>query len=170
MWSEDKPRPDWWSGALHGIILYMYGRIQRGLGLGFLTPPPLKIYKNIGFISNIGPEQNYQAAFNVGPPSAHQRNGVSLVGRWWPAYSGIWILSPLINLKRKKKLVKVVTWVFGRTFKWLNVVSHVVNDSDSVHDLNTNIIKPSTQHVCPAKTRISLCVCPVFAVHMGRPW
>ena len=26
--------------------------------------------------------------------------GVSLAGRWWPAYCGIWILSsPLINLK-----------------------------------------------------------------------
>ena len=24
-------------------------------------------------------------------------NGVSLAGRWWPAYSGIWILPPLIN-------------------------------------------------------------------------
>ena len=30
---------------------------------------------------------------------------VSLAGRWWPAYCGIWILSsPLINLK---KVVKV---------------------------------------------------------------
>ena len=30
-------------------------------------------------------------------------NGVSLACRWWPAYSGIWILSPLNNQQKKKK-------------------------------------------------------------------
>ena len=27
-------------------------------------------------------------------------NGVSLAGRWWPAFSGVWILSPLIKEKK----------------------------------------------------------------------
>ena len=30
-------------------------------------------------------------------------NGVSLAGRRWPAYSGTWILPPLIKKKKKKK-------------------------------------------------------------------
>ena len=54
-------------------------------------------------------------AFNVGPASARQRNAISLghhrsasetpfklrslAGRIWPAFSAIWILSPLIKKK-----------------------------------------------------------------------
>ena len=42
---------------------------------------PLKNHKNIGFLSNSGPDalKNYEAtepAFNVGPSSAHQRNAI----------------------------------------------------------------------------------------------
>ena len=44
-------------------------------------PPPLKNHKNIGFLSNTGPDplKNYEAtvpAFNVGPSSARQRNAI----------------------------------------------------------------------------------------------
>ena len=44
-------------------------------------------------------------AFDVGPPSARQAakrhlNGGSLVCWWWPAFSGIGILSPLVSLKK----------------------------------------------------------------------
>ena len=28
-------------------------------------------------------------------------NGVSLAGRCWPAYGGIWVVSPLINIEKK---------------------------------------------------------------------
>ena len=43
--------------------------------------PPLKNHKNLGFLSNTGPDplKNYKAtkpAFNVGPPSARQRNAI----------------------------------------------------------------------------------------------
>ena len=31
-------------------------------------------------------------------------NGVSLVGRWWPAFSATWILSPLTKKQQKKRL------------------------------------------------------------------
>ena len=48
--------------------------------------PPLKITKNIGFLSNIGPLKNHKAtkpAFNDGPSSA--RHGVLLAGQSWIA-------------------------------------------------------------------------------------
>ena len=58
--------------------LLFHVRIQRGdRGSG----PPLKNHKNIGFLSNSGPDplKNHKAtkpAFNVGPSSACQRNTV----------------------------------------------------------------------------------------------
>ena len=61
--------------------------------------PLLKITKNIGFLSNTGPDTltNHKA---IKPIS----DGVSLVGRRLPAYGGtcIWIL-PLIKLKKNKQ-------------------------------------------------------------------
>ena len=60
--------------------------------------PPVN-HKNIGFLSNTGldPLKNHKAtkaAFNVGPTMARQRiAGGPMIG----AYSGIWILRPLIN-------------------------------------------------------------------------
>ena len=57
-----------------------HARIQRG-GEGIRTPTPLKNKKNIGFLSNTGPDplKNHKAtkpAFNVGPSSARQRNAI----------------------------------------------------------------------------------------------
>ena len=66
-------------------------------------PPPLKNHKNIEFLSNTGPDplKNHKAtksAFNVG----HHRSASETPFKWWwPAYSGIWILPPLIKLKKK---------------------------------------------------------------------
>ena len=58
-------------------MLFMHARIQRegGGGRETATPtPPLKNHKNIGFLSNTGPDplKNHKAActkpvFNVGP-------------------------------------------------------------------------------------------------------
>ena len=50
---------------------------------GGLDPPPPENHKNIGFLSNTGPDplENHKAtkpAFNVWPPSACLLNGVSL--------------------------------------------------------------------------------------------
>ena len=62
---------------------------SRG-GQGVRTPPPLKNHKNIGFLSNIGPDplknqQSYQASIKrwaiIGPPTKRHLNGVSLTGR-----------------------------------------------------------------------------------------
>ena len=54
-------------------------RIQRGPGVR--TPAPQENLKNIGFLSNIGPDplKNHKATkhvFNVGPSSARQRNAI----------------------------------------------------------------------------------------------
>ena len=60
-------------------LRYVHVRIQRG-GAGSPDPPP-KNHKNIGFLTNTGPDPllNHKAtkpAFNVGPPSARQRNAI----------------------------------------------------------------------------------------------
>ena len=61
---------------------------------GSRTPPPSENHKNIGFLSNTGPDRlkNHkatQSAFIVGPfigtPAKRHLNGVSLADRSWPA-------------------------------------------------------------------------------------
>ena len=54
-------------------VIEYHGKIQGGGGIR----TPLKNHKNIGFLSNTGPDplKNHKAtkpAFNVGPPSARQ--------------------------------------------------------------------------------------------------
>ena len=61
-------------------------RVQRGGGGGGRSRP-LKNHKNIGFLSNTGPDplKNHKAtkpAFNVGPSSARQRNAITMAFRW----------------------------------------------------------------------------------------
>ena len=64
-------------------------------------PHPWKI----GFLSILVrfplKSQSYQASIRCwaisGTPAKRHLNGVSLAGQWWPAYSGVWILSPIIN-------------------------------------------------------------------------
>ena len=64
-------------------------------------PPPEKS-QNIGFLSNTGPDplKNHKAtkpAFNVGPPSARQRNAIlMMMARFW------WYLDPLAPHQLKK--------------------------------------------------------------------
>ena len=55
-------------------------------GQGVRTPPPLKNHKNVGFLSNTGPDplksQSYQASIQcwatIGSPAKRHLNGVSL--------------------------------------------------------------------------------------------
>ena len=100
----------------------MHGRIQ---GSGPLPLPEKS--QNIRFPCNSGPDplKNHKAtkpAF-IGPPAKRHLNGVSLAGRWWPIYSGIWILYPLIIFFKKKNVIKFglpltkfldprMTWIF----------------------------------------------------------
>ena len=64
----------------------IHGQIQRG-DRGSGPPSPWKITRNICFFSNMG--QSYQASFQcrviIGTLANRHLNGVSLVGRWWPA-------------------------------------------------------------------------------------
>ena len=75
--------------------------------------------------SILSPEQlqNYQASIQfwaiIDTPAKRHLNGVSLAGRWWPAYSGIC----LDRLSALKNLVKVGT-PSDKTFwirAWINI-------------------------------------------------
>ena len=55
--------------------------VDRGSG------HPLKNRKNIGFLSNFGPDplinrKDTKPAFNVGPSSARKRNAIEMAFRW----------------------------------------------------------------------------------------
>ena len=87
------------------LAKFIHGRIQRR-GQGVRAP--LKIHTNLGFLSNTGPDPRTdkatKPAFNravIGTPAKRHLNSVLLVGRWWPANSGILILPLLIKLKKK---------------------------------------------------------------------
>ena len=96
------------------VIFIVYGPFEynnacadpEGGGVG--GPDPLKNHKNIGFLSNIGldplkitklPSHHSMLCHRQHTAKRHL-NGVSLAGRCWPAYSGIFILPFLINLKQ----------------------------------------------------------------------
>ena len=72
---------------------------------------PSKISQKYSFFSNWSrPLKNHKATkphflcmANIGTLAKRHLNEVSLTGRWWPAYSGIWILSPIIKLKKTCK-------------------------------------------------------------------
>ena len=66
--------------CLESCIPFM-GGFRGGIKAGGVDPPPLKDPKNIGFLSNTGPDplKNHKVtkpAFNVGPSSASQRNAI----------------------------------------------------------------------------------------------
>ena len=75
---------------------------------------PQDNYKNIGFVIKTGPDPlkitklpiQHSMFGTIGLPVKRHLtvkrhlNGVSLAGRWWSASSDIWILPPLIRLKK----------------------------------------------------------------------
>ena len=83
-------------------------RIQRGGG-GRGAGPPLVNKKNIGFLAILVPiplkSKSYQASFQfwaiIGMPAKLHLNGISLMDQRGPAYSGIWIIPPTSNLKKR---------------------------------------------------------------------
>ena len=83
----------------------VHGQIQMG-GQGLRTPP--------------AKSQTYKASIQcwaiIGRPGKHHLNGVLLVGGWWPAYSGIWILSPPSYKKNKQK--KCQSWAPSDKTSW----------------------------------------------------
>ena len=83
---------------------------RGGTGSPELPPLPPEKLQKYRVPSNIGPDplksQSYQASIQcwaiISTPAKRHLNGVSLVGRLWPAYSGIWIL-----FHSKKKIGRV---------------------------------------------------------------
>ena len=74
-------------GCLHG---------SRG-GVQGVQTPSLKDLLNIGFLSNTGPDPlKITKAISQHSMLAHHWHA----GRWWAAFSGMWITSPLINFKK----------------------------------------------------------------------
>ena len=76
-------------------------------------PPPLKNHKNIGFLSNTGPDpmKNHKATkpvLNVRPSSVHQLNPIYMAFCWW-ADDGplIVVFRSSLPISTKKKPVKV---------------------------------------------------------------
>ena len=70
---------------------------SRGGGGGAGGPDPLKNHKNIKILSNTGPDplKNHKLPSQYSMLGHHRQasetafNGVSLVGRCWPAFSAI---------------------------------------------------------------------------------
>ena len=69
--------------------------------------PSLENHKSIGFLGKTGPDpmKNHKAtkpAFNVGPSSVRQRNGISMALRWWVDNSPLLVfLDPLAPYQLK---------------------------------------------------------------------
>ena len=107
------------------------GWIQRGEGGP--DPPPLKNHKNIGFLSNTGqdPLKNHKATepvFNDVSSSAVSETPFTwrfAGGRMIAQFSDIWILYPLINLKKKKKKKKKHVIEFRPPLTKLSGSAHV---------------------------------------------
>ena len=77
--------------VLSVYIVRSHAGIQRGEFLSNTGPYPLKFSKLPSQHSTLGHHRH---------ASETPFKGVSLAGRWWPAFSDIWILSPL---KKDKK-------------------------------------------------------------------
>ena len=100
----DKCTQSTFMGCLHYMnFWFSVNPLSQGegddMGSWPLPPPSLKNHKNL---------KAYQASFQcwsiIGMPVKSHFNGVWLAGRWWSAYSGIWILSSTL---KKKNVVKV---------------------------------------------------------------
>ena len=106
-----------------------HGRIQ-GAGAGVRTPPPHPLKNNIiyGFLRKTGPdplknnEATKPAFINVGHhrhASEPPLNSVSLAGRWWPSYIGIWNLSPPSTKKLKLTKKPCHSWTPSDKTFWI---------------------------------------------------
>ena len=104
----------------------MYGSSGGG-GTGGPDGPPLKSQKyRVSLQYWYGsPEKSQsklariQCSFIIGSPAKRHLNGISLEGRWWPAYSVIWIIPLLIKLKKSVlKIGPPLTKLSGSTHAW----------------------------------------------------
>ena len=99
-------------GPAHEILNVKHTRIQRGGGQRVRTPPPPPPppinHKAIGFLCNTGSEPwKITKLPNQHSILGHHRLASETPFKW-PAFSHIWILSPLFNWKNKQKKNNVV--------------------------------------------------------------
>ena len=113
-------------------FLFLHARIQRG-SRG--SVPSLKKYKNIGFLSNVGPDplKNHKAtkpAINVWPSWAR---------RWWPLFNGIWIISP--QEKESWTHSDITIWIgaCARLFVYLCVLYTTVDVTNEALGLHLHV-------------------------------
>ena len=71
-------------------------------------------------------------------------NGVSLAGRWWPAYSGTWILPPLINFKNKR----CQSWIPSDKTFWIRAWIMSVDSLISIEPVHTHCMHARIQNIC----------------------
>ena len=75
-----------------GLFIHCMRGSRRG-GQGVRTPPPLKNHKNIGFLSNTGPDSlKNQASIQCWASIARQRNAISMAFRWQADYGPLLVL------------------------------------------------------------------------------
>ena len=94
---------DWGRGHIVGNMCGSRGGGDRGSGPP--PPPPEKsqkyrvsvLYWSGSPVKSHSYQANFQCWATNGPPAKRHLNGVPLLGRWWPVYIGIWIISPIIN-------------------------------------------------------------------------
>ena len=108
-------------------------RIQRG-GTGGPDPPPLENHKNIGFLSNTGPDrltQSYQASIQCWAIISPQRNAISMAFRW-RADDGTFLdilifgyLDPLTPQQLKKKK-RYQIWAPSDKSFWIRACSYTI--------------------------------------------
>ena len=111
------------------FFITFHGRIQRGTG-GPDTLP-LKNHKNIGFLSNeLLSLHSMLGHHRHASETPFKFNGVSLAGRWWPAFISVWIISPLINYTYiQKKVVQFwppLTKLSGSTHAFNATITTVI--------------------------------------------
>ena len=96
--------------------------------------PPLENHKNIGFLSNTGPDrltQSYQASIQCWTIISPQRNAISIAFRWRAdngTFLDIWIFgssNPSTTKKKKKKKKKKNVIKFGPPLTNLSGSAHV---------------------------------------------
>ena len=111
-------------------FLFLVRRSREGAGG---PDSPLKNHKNIGFLSTTGPDplkitkplSQHPCWAITRTPAKRHLNGVSLAGRLWPAYSGIWVLFLLIDKNSKwkttrKKFTLLKLTPYDKTELWQN--------------------------------------------------
>ena len=97
--------------SLFSSLVLLHAQVQRGDRGSRIPPPPEKSQSyRVSLIQywsgSLEKSQSYQARIQrqaiICPPAKRHFNGVSLAGQLWPTFSGIWILFPLINLKKNR--------------------------------------------------------------------